>query len=884
MPSIVTGNCRSLRNKLDELKACLQYRYEYRESCLLCFTETWFSSKDTTADTDMDGFVCVRGDRTEASGKLIGGGVCAYVNERWCNESNIKIKESYCSENIELLCFASRPHYLPREFSNIYITVVYIQPTANVDIAASEIQNISSRIATSSPDAVQIVLGDFNSCDLRRVMPHMYQYVNIPTRGTRTLDKCYGNVKDGYKALAKPPLGNSDHNIIQLIPQYRQKLRRHKPTTKKVKVWTKDTTETLEACFDCTDWEVLLDSSSSLDEAAEVVTSYIQFCEDMLVSEKTFKQYPNNKPWIDKRCRQFINQKTEAFHNSDRDAMKNIEKDFKRHIVERKREFGKKIESKFQEGNPREAWKGLKLMTGFGDQKKQCSIIGNDVSEFVQNLNEFYCRFDKNDQALLDSFLHCQQEIQGNRVNSDRILIDAGRVKKVMESIKINKSVGPDGLSGKLLKTCSEQLFQVFCRLFQWSMDTSHIPDIWKCATVIPIPKAPKPVTLNDYRPVALTPIIMKCFEKLVKVILVEQTKVYQDPLQFAYRSGRGVDDALTYLLHIIIKHLEQTKSYVRVLYIDFSSAFNTIVPEVLIEKLHHVMKVNPYLSLWIGDFMSNRSQRVRLGEVFSDSRTLNVGAPQGCVLSPILFTLLTSDSPVSPSCHTVKYADDTCIVGLISDNEETMYRECVDNFVEWCQQTSLILNARKTKEMIFDFRIVGRGDHDSISIGGEVIDQVPEYKYLGTVIDDRLNWDGNTSKLQSKGNQRMYFLRKLKSFNVRSQTLALFYQSVIQSVICFSSVAWFCGLTEKNKSKLTRVVSQASKITGMSMQQLEDIVQLALLTKLDSIMEDESHPLHEEVTINRSGRIRLPKTRTERYRRSFLISASRAFNSKFKR
>ena len=143
--------------------------------------------------------------------------------------------------------------------------------------------------------------------------------------------------------------------------------------------------------------------------------------------------------------------------------------------------------------------------------------------------------------------------------------------------------------------------------------------------TVIPIPKVPINlyVTLNDFRPVALTPIIMKCFEKLVKNILVEQTRVYQDPLQFAYRSGRGVDDALTYLLHIIIKHLEQVKSYIRALYIDFSSAFSTIVPEFLIEKLHHVMKVNPYLSLWIGDFMANRSQRVRLGKVISASKSI---------------------------------------------------------------------------------------------------------------------------------------------------------------------------------------------------------------------------------------------------------------------
>ena len=70
-----------------------------------------------------------------------------------------------------------------------------------------------------------------------------------------------------------------------------------------------------------------------------------------------------------------------------------------------------------------------------------------------------------------------------------------------------------------------------------------------------------------------------------------------------------------------------------------------------------------------------------------------------------------------------MKYADDTCIVGLISDNEETAYRKCVDSFVQWCQQTSLILNTRKTKEMIIDFRKAGNGDHNSISIEGENID-----------------------------------------------------------------------------------------------------------------------------------------------------------------
>ena len=503
--------------------------------------------------------------------------------------------------------------------------------------------------------------------------------------------------------------------------------------------------------------------------------------------------------------------------------------------------------------------------------------------EFAQNLNEFYCRFDRNDVQKCNQWL--DELIPRESIpRSDRLLLDVDKVRRVLDSVKTNKSMGPDGLSGKILNSCSQQLSLVFCKLFQWSLDTSKVPNIWKSATIIPIPKVPKPTVLNDFRPVALTPVIMKCFEKLVKEILIGETQEHQDPLQFAYRNKRCVDDALTYLLHTVIKHLEQAGSYVRILYVDFSSAFNTIVPQFLIEKLHNVMEVNPYLSLWIGDFMFNRSQKVRVGEVFSDSRTLNVGAPQGCVLSPILFTLLTNDSPVSPSCHIVKYADDTCVVGLINNNNEMAYRNCVDEFVEWCQQTSLILNTTKTKEMIVDFRKVGIEEHEKLYIGGDDIERVSEYKYLGTIIDDKLNWNENTTKIQSKGNQRLYFLRKLKSFNVRSQTLVLFYQSVIQSVLCFSAVAWFCGLTGKNRSKLERIVAQASKVSGVPLQQLEELVQSAVLARLDIIMKDQSHPLHGEVVINRSGRLRLPKVKTERYRQSFFITACKLFNSKFSR
>ena len=102
-------------------------------------------------------------------------------------------------------------------------------------------------------------------------------------------------------------------------------------------------------------------------------------------------------------------------------------------------------------------------------------------------------------------------------------------------------------------------------------------------------------------------------------------------------------------------------------LFLDFSSAFNTIRPQQLICKLD-TLGLSTSLCNWLLDFLSQRPQVVRVGNNTSNSITLSTGAPQGCVLSPLLFTLLTHDcTPTHSSNHLVKFADDTTLVGLIT-------------------------------------------------------------------------------------------------------------------------------------------------------------------------------------------------------------------------
>ncbi len=97
------------------------------------------------------------------------------------------------------------------------------------------------------------------------------------------------------------------------------------------------------------------------------------------------------------------------------------------------------------------------------------------------------------------------------------------------------------------------------------------------------------------------------------------------------------------------------------------------------------------------------RPQSVRVGHNTSSTTTLSTGAPQGCVLSPLLFTLLTHDCTAKfSSNHIIKFADNITVVGLISNNDETPYREEVAQMVEWCGANNLSL---KTKEVVMDFR-----------------------------------------------------------------------------------------------------------------------------------------------------------------------------------
>ena len=136
--------------------------------------------------------------------KQLGGGLGKLVNNKWA--TNFTVRETVNTKHYEMLTVSLRPHYLPREFGQITVTLVYV-PGPDFTLAADRIAENYNKVVSRSPDQLLFVLGDFNRCDISYQLPTLHQYVSCPTRMDKMLDMCFGNIHDVYVSKCRLPLG-----------------------------------------------------------------------------------------------------------------------------------------------------------------------------------------------------------------------------------------------------------------------------------------------------------------------------------------------------------------------------------------------------------------------------------------------------------------------------------------------------------------------------------------------------------------------------------------------------------------------------------------------------------------------------------------------------
>ncbi|XP_051785665.1 uncharacterized protein LOC127528786 [Erpetoichthys calabaricus] len=252
-----------------------------------------------------------------------------------------------------------------------------------------------------------------------------------------------------------------------------------------------------------------------------------------------------------------------------------------------KRAHAQRIRSYFQDsGDTWRIWQGNQAIINYRITPPACDA---DAS-LPDALNNFYAWFKKqNDVAARKTI---------SPPNNQVLLLTTANMRKPLCKVNPQKAARPDNISGRGLRECEHHLVDVLTDIFNISLSHATILTCFKTTTIIPEPKKPSVSYLNDYRSVALTRFIMKWFGKHIKTVLPPSL----DTLK--YHRNHSIDNAIVTTLHLAISHLDKKFTYMLMLFRNFTSAFNALIPQHLIGKLS-LLGLNTSLSNWILDFLT---------------------------------------------------------------------------------------------------------------------------------------------------------------------------------------------------------------------------------------------------------------------------------------
>ena len=284
----------------------------------------------------------------------------------------------------------------------------------------------------------------------------------------------------------------------------------------------------------------------------------------------------------------------------------------------------------------------------------------------------------------------------------------------------------------------------------------------------------------ENYRPISLLSSASKIFEK---VICKRMTKFFKKnesftPNQYGFRNKRSCTHAIGEVLDYIRNEMDKRNAG-SACFIDLKNTFDTLDHKILLQKLEKYGFRGKILCL-LTNYLENRQQYVEHNQIRSSTKELKTGVPQGSVLGPFLFLIYINDLPlVFEKSKISLFADDTTVynMGMNSEKEIT---EDVRKMRNWFDVNKLTLNVEKCESISF-----GRAQPVSEETFGEKISCKSSCKYLGVIIDNKLNFKDHVEYVSKKLNKfcgLVYRIRHLYPLHC----LLLFYKSYAKPLITY--------------------------------------------------------------------------------------------------
>lgn len=805
---------------------------------VVTITETWLHNGHYNNEFISKKYNIFRKDRINSTvEESRGGGVLIAV------KNEIDCAEYHTTEmtGLEAICVK-----IPLQKGNMFIYCLYIQPSADMETYNAHTNAIRG-LQVGSND-ILVVAGDFNlpnikwvesddSYDLipligesesmksnisRHVTTAMTelglsQLNEVPNSSGNVLDLIYTNVPEllvselAFRRLIPSDLCDKAHNPLIITVDCNPS------------IFTSDEHTNAAYCFRKANFDQIneflnefnFDDILSVESVDQMIGNFYDFLYQIFerfVPKSSLKR-SKNPVWFNKQLctlkntcnRQYkklcaakkmgIIADTSKYENSCKefDELKLVEYDkYVRGIAEKSKENSRAF-WKFVNGKISTNSLPCKLVLG----EETAVSDGDKANLFAKFLSSVY--IERPTDNNLTNFINSRND-QGHF----KVFINPDIVQAVLARMDLSKGQGPDCIPPMFLRKCAEQLAKPLSTIFNKSLKDGKYPDCFKIGHVIPIYKNGKKTDVSNYRGVTIMKNLAKVFERVVYDQLSMKIAPKLSKNQHGFLSNRCIETNLMEFVNYAHEAFEQGIQ-VDVFFGDMAKAFDVVPQPGFIRKISRFQISNQLLH-WLNSYSSNRKQIVKVNSSFSEPFTAHSAIGQGTICGPLFFLTFFDDSDHgNESLKTLNFADDKKICRKIKNQDDSLeLQKGIDNFIRWCDDNGMSVNAKKCKIMTFSHKrspILA-----TYNIKGEPIERVNSMRDLGVIMDPKLNFNSHTEYAKKKADSKLAFVKRECFKTFKFDNAMLLYKSLVIPLTEFGSVIWSpYHQTHKNRVESTQ-------------------------------------------------------------------------------
>ena len=379
-----------------------------------------------------------------------------------------------------------------------------------------------------------------------------------------------------------------------------------------------------------------------------------------------------------------------------------------------------------------------------------------------------------------------------------------------LKNLNVNKAPGPDKFHGKLLKGCADSLAIPLGILFHASYVSGSIPVQWKLANVVPVHKKGTKNNVENYRPISLTSIIMKTYEKIIRDELMARCREKISNNQHGFLPGRSCETQLIPFYDDLARTLNSC-SKIDVIYFDFTKAFDSVNHDIILDKLKNQYDIDGLLLKFFVAYLKDRVQRVVINGEFSENKPVLSGVPQGSILGPTLFVLFINDieNNLNEGTTIKLYADDTKLYREIKNNEDHIkLQEDINKLNDWAVNNKMKFHPDKCKVLPVTLKRNVPANY-VYKLGDASITYVESEKDLGVNFNSCLSWTQHCNFLYSRANSMLGLARRTCHFIYNTRKKRSIYLALVRSQFEHCSTVWWPG-NKTSRAKLESIQRKA--------------------------------------------------------------------------